>query len=177
MNNVIGFKSFRKKTLDEQIALQKIDYFKWEGPNQYDDWKYVNEDLSGNQKRIKIKELQKKLSAFDYWYSKSSDSRAYRKGQEQEKDIEDLVKQLGKDGLKIYRKYIATKESMNEEDRLDINLSLSGETLHMVLNDVQDKDKRTKKEKEEDDELVNVKPKIKEAIDKRLKRIRELYDL
>ncbi len=87
------------------------------------------------------------------------------------------MKELGKDGLKIYRKYIATKESMNEEDRLDINLSLSGETLHMVLNDVQDKDKRTKKEKEEDDELVNVKPKIKEAIDKRLKRIRELYDL
>ena len=82
------------------------------------------------------------------------------------------MKQLGKDGLKIYRKYIATKESMNEEDRLDINLSLSGETLHMVLNDVQDseyknkksgeKDKRTKKEKEADDDLVNVKPKIKQ---------------
>ena len=166
------FKTFRKKPLYERQELQKIDHFMWEGPNQYDDWKYVNEDLSGNQKRIKIKELQKLLSVFDYWYSKSSDSRAYRKGQEQEKEIEDIVKQLGKDGLKIYRKYIATKESMNEEDRLDINLSLSGETLHMVLNDVQDseyknkksgeKDKRTKKEKESDDELVDVKPKIKQ---------------
>ena len=63
-------------------------------------------------------------------------------------------------------------ELIEDEDRLDINLSLSGETLHMVLNDVQDseyknkksgeKDKRTKKEKESDDELVDVKPKIKQ---------------
>ena len=61
---------------------------------------------------------------------------------------------------------------MNEEDRLDINLSLSGDTLLMILNDVQDSEyknkksgKRTKKEKETDDDLVNVKPKIKETID------------
>ena len=69
------------------------------------------EDLSGNQKRTKIKELQKLLTNFDYWYSKSSDSRVYRRGKEQEDTIERLVKEIGKDGLKIYRKYISTKES------------------------------------------------------------------
>ena len=69
------------------------------------------EDLSGNQKRMKIKELQKLLSTFDYWYSKSSDSRVYRKGKEQEDTIDKLVGEIGKDGLKLYRKYISTKES------------------------------------------------------------------
>jgi hypothetical protein len=69
------------------------------------------EDLSGNQKRIKIKELQKLLTNFDYWYSKSSDSRVYRKGKEQEDAIDKLVGEIGKDGLKLYRKYISTKES------------------------------------------------------------------
>ena len=69
------------------------------------------EDLSGNQKRTKIKELQKLLTNFDYWYSKSSDSRVYRKGKEQEDTIDKLVGEIGKDGLKLYRKYISTKES------------------------------------------------------------------
>ena len=79
------------------------------------------EDLSGNQKRTKIKELQKLLTNFDYWYSKSSDSRVYRRGKEQEDTIERLVKEIGKDGLKIYRKYISTKES-KETTETDENL-------------------------------------------------------
>ena len=170
---LLGLQSFLEKPLQEQQDLQNIDYFKWNGRERLnDDLNLHNEDLSGSVKRKMILKLQKLLQDFDYWYSMSSDSRDYRKGKEQQSEIEDLVNQLGEDGKKIYKKYIATKESMNEEDRLDINLSLSGETLHMVLNDVQDseyknkkdgeKDKRTKKEKEADDDLVNVKPKIKQ---------------
>jgi len=173
---MLRLQSFLEKPIQEQQDLQNIDYFKWNGRERLnDDLNLFYEDLSGSVKRKMILKLQKLLKDFDYWYSMSSDSRAYRKGKEQQSEIEDLVNQLGKDGKKIYKKYIATKESMNEEDRLDINLSLSGETLHMVLNDIQDseyknkkdgeKDKRTKKEKDEDDELVNVKPKIKETID------------
>ena len=170
---LLGYKSFRELPLREQQDLQNIDYFKWNGRERLnDDLNSYYEDLSGSVKRKMILQLQKLLKDFDYWYNMSSDSRAYRKGKEQQSEIEKLVQTLGKDGKKIYKKYIATKESMNEEDRLDINLSLSGETLHMVLNDVQDseyknkksgeKDKRTKKEKESDDELVDVKPKIKQ---------------
>lgn len=167
---LLGLQSFLEKPIQEQQDLQNIDYFKWNGRERLnDDLNFFNEDLSGSVKRKMILKLQKLLQDFDYWYSMSSDSRAYRKGKEQQSEIEDLVNQLGKDGKKIYKKYISTKESMNEEDRLDINLSLSGDTLLMVLNDVQDSEyknkksgKRTKKEKEADDDLVNVKPKIKQ---------------
>ena len=170
---MLRLQSFLEKPIQEQQDLQNIDYFKWNGRERLnDDLNSYYEDISGSVKRKMILQLQKLLKDFDYWYSMSSDSRTHRKGKEQQSEIEKLVQALGKDGKKIYKKYIATKESMNEEDRLDINLSLSGETLHMVLNDVQDseyknkksgeKDKRTKKEKESDDELVNVKPKIKQ---------------
>ena len=170
---MLRLQSFLEKPIQEQQDLQNIDYFKWNGRERLnDDLNLFYEDLSGSVKRKMILQLQKLLKDFDYWYSMSSDPRVYRKGKKQQDEIEKIVQALGKDGKKIYRKYIATKESMNEDDRLDINLSLSGETLHMVLNDDQDseyknkksgeKDKRTKKEKESDDELVNVKPKIKQ---------------
>ena len=143
---MLRLQSFLEKPIQEQQDLQNIDYFKWNGRERLnDDLNLFYEDLSGSVKRKMILQLQKLLKDFDYWYSMSSDPRAYRKGKEQQSEIEDLVNQLGKDGKKIYKKYIATKESMNEEDRLDINLSLSGETLHMVLNDVQDQNIRIKK--------------------------------
>ena len=69
------------------------------------------EDLSGNQKRTKIKELQKLLKDFDFHYTRSDDRRSYQRGKEQQDKIEKLVKEIGKDGLKIYRNYISTKES------------------------------------------------------------------
>ena len=69
------------------------------------------EDLSGNQKIIKIKELYKLLKDFDYNYTRSDDRRSYQRGKEQKDKIEKLVKEIGKDGLKIYRNYISTKES------------------------------------------------------------------
>ena len=68
----------------------------------------------------KIKELQKLLKDYDFYYSMSDDYRAYKRGKEQQDKIEKLVKEIGKDGLKIYRNYISTKES--KETGTDGNL-------------------------------------------------------
>ena len=141
---LLRFNSWMKKSLHEQKESQRIDYSKWSGANQYnyreDDESVVqtNEDLSGSEKKNKILLLKKLLSNFDKYYHYSDDSRAYRKGKEQQDEIEKLVKELGRDGSKIYKKFFEQVEGKRTDD---------------------DK-KRTKKEKEEDDELVDVKPKI-----------------
>ena len=115
---LLRFNSWLKKSLHEQRKSQRIDYSKWSGANQYnwteDDEPVVqtNEDLSGSDKKNKILLLKKLLSNFDKYYHYSDDSRVYRKGKEQQDEIEKLVKEIGKDGLKIYRNYISTKESM-----------------------------------------------------------------
>ena len=140
---LLRFNSWMKKSLNEQRKSQEIDYSKWSGANQYnyreDDESVVQvEDVSGSEKKNKILLLKKLLSNFDKYYHYSDDSRAYRKGKEQQDEIEKLVKELGKDGSKIYKKFFEQVEGKRTDD---------------------DK-KRTKKEKEEDDELVDVKPKI-----------------
>ena len=141
---LLRFNSWMKKSLHEQKESQRIDYSKWSGANQYnyreDDESVVqtNEDLSGSEKKNKILLLKKLLSNFDKYYHYSDDSRAYRKGKEQQDEIEKLVKELGRDGSKIYKKFFEQVESKRTDDEK----------------------KRTKKEKEEDDELVDVKPKI-----------------
>ena len=130
---LLRFNSWLKKSLNEQKESQRIDYSDWDG---FDD--SFNEDLSGSEKKNKILLLKKLLSNFDKYYHYSDDSRAYRKGKEQQDEIEKLVKEIGKDGSKIYKKFFEQVECKRTDD---------------------DK-KRTKKEKDEDDELVNVKPKI-----------------
>ena len=141
---LLRFNTWMKKSLKEQRKSQKIDYSKWSGANQYnwteDDESVVqtNEDVSGSEKKNKILLLKKLLSNFDKYYHYSDDSRVYRKGKEQQDEIEKLVKELGKDGSKIYKKFFEQVEGKTKDDAK----------------------KRTKKEKEEDDELVNVKPKI-----------------
>ena len=141
---LLRFNTWLKKSLHERKESQRIDYSKWSGANQYnwteDDESVVqtNEDVSGSEKKNKILLLKKLLSNFDKYYHYSDDSRAYRKGKEQQDEIEKLVKEIGKDGSKIYKKFFEQVEGKIKDD---------------------DK-KRTKKEKEEDDELVNVKPKI-----------------
>ena len=142
---LLRFNSWMKKSLHEQRKSQRIDYSKWSGANQYnwreDDESVVQvEDVSGSEKKNKILLLKKLLSNFDKYYHYSDDSRAYRKGKEQQDEIEKLVKELGKDGSKIYKKFFEQVEGKIKDD---------------------DK-KRTKKEKEEDDELVNVKPRFRE---------------
>ena len=79
--------------------------------------------------------MKKLLSNFDKYYHYSDDSRVYRKGKEQQDEIEKLVKEIGKDGSKIYKKFFEQVEGKRTDD---------------------DK-KRTKKEKEEDEaEKVSV---------------------
>ena len=130
---LLRFNSWLKKSLNEQRKSQRIDYSDWDG---FDD--SFNEDLFGSDKKNKILLLKKLLSNFDKYYHYSDDSRAYRKGKEQQDEIEKLVKEIGKDGSKIYKKFFEQVEGKTKDDAK----------------------KRTKKEKEEDDELVNVKPKI-----------------
>ena len=129
---LLRFNSWLKKSLHERKESQRIDYSDWDG---FDD--SFNEDLSGSEKKNKILLLKKLLSNFDKYYHYSDDSRVYRKGKEQQDEIEKLVKELGKDGSKIYKKFFEQVEGKRTDDK-----------------------KRTKKEKKEDDELVNVKPKI-----------------
>ena len=69
------------------------------------------EDLSGNQKRTKISELQRLLKNYDFYYSMSSDHREWKRGSEQNKNILKLVKEIGKDGEKIWKDYIKRNES------------------------------------------------------------------
>jgi hypothetical protein len=79
------------------------------------------EDISGREKTTKTILLKRLLKDFDYHYTRSDDRRSYQRGKEQEDTIERLVKEIGKDGLKIYRKYISTKES-KETTETDENL-------------------------------------------------------
>ena len=130
---LLRFNTWMKKSLNERKESQRIDYSDWRG---FDD--SFNEDLSGSEKKNKILLLKKLLSNFDKYYHYSDDSRVYRKGKEQQDEIEKLVKELGRDGSKIYKKFFEQVESKRTDDEK----------------------KRTKKEKKEDDELVNVKPKI-----------------
>ena len=70
------------------------------------------EDLSGREKTTKTILLKRLLKDFDFHYTRSDDRRSYQRGKEQQDKIEKLVKEIGKDGLKIYRNYISTKESI-----------------------------------------------------------------
>ena len=130
---LLRFNSWLKKSLHERKESQRIDYSDWRG---FDD--SFNEDVSGSDKKNKILLLKKLLSNFDKYYHYSDDSRAYRKGKEQQDEIEKLVKEIGKDGSKIYKKFFEQVEGKRTDDEK----------------------KRTKKEKDEDDEFVDVKPKI-----------------
>jgi len=78
------------------------------------------EDLSGREKSTKTILLKRLLKDFDFHYTRSDDRRSYQRGKEQQDKIEKLVKEIGKDGLKIYRNYISTKES--KETGTDGNL-------------------------------------------------------
>ena len=201
MDSLMRFKSFREKPLDEQIVLQKFDFKKWNGRGRLnDDLNSYYEDISPSQKKSLMKDLIKKLQNKDWWYFMSDDGRSYDRGKKEDQIIHDLMLKIGgSEPKKLYKKYgrkagvledknvfewmelkctnrVQSFELLENEDRLDINLSLSGDALHKILNDVQDSEykdkkngKRTKKEKDEDDELVDVKPKIKEVIDKRIR--------
>jgi hypothetical protein len=95
MRNVRTFKKWLELGEPEVLTKSKI---------------YI-EDLSGRDKTSKISLLKRLLQDFDFFYHYSDDKRSYERGKSQQDTIEKLVKEIGKDGLKIYRKYISTKES------------------------------------------------------------------
>jgi len=63
------------------------------------------EDLSGSQKRTKMKELERLLKSHDWWYSMSDDGRAWDRGRKQADDIHKLINDIGDDGKKLYKKH------------------------------------------------------------------------
>ena len=95
MRTIRTFREFLEKGEPEVLTKSKI---------------YI-EDLSGNKKIIKIKELQKLLKDYDFYYSMSDDYRAYKRGKEQQDKILKLVREIGKNGEKIWKDYIKRNES------------------------------------------------------------------
>jgi hypothetical protein len=69
----------------------------------------LNEDLSGNQKEKKLKDLEKKLKSHDYYYSYSDDSRSYKQGRKEEDEIRQLVDLIGDDGMSLYKQFLKSK--------------------------------------------------------------------
>ncbi|MCL0046286.1 hypothetical protein M1N16_08720 [Nitrospinaceae bacterium] len=167
MNSLMRFNQFSEKPLHEKRALQNINYFLWDGRGRLNhDLNHYKEDISSSTKKKMMIQLEKLLKSHDYYFIYSDDSRSYNKGRDEQEEIERLVKEIDtadgkKDALKLYRKYLRKNESMHEDqDKMDIHLSISGDCLKKLLGDEKEK-KKTKKEKAEEDEIVNVKPKIK----------------
>ena len=100
---------------ERRILMRTIRTFKewleYGEPEVLTKSKIYIEDLSGNKKIIKIKELQKLLKDYDFYYSMSDDYRAYKRGKEQQDKILKLVREIGKNGEKIWKDYIKRNES------------------------------------------------------------------
>ena len=65
----------------------------------------LKEDLSGNQKKTKMTELEKLLKSHDWYFTFSDDIRSFRKGEEELSKIRRLVDFIGKDGMKLYKTF------------------------------------------------------------------------
>jgi hypothetical protein len=52
-----------------------------------------------------MKELERKLKSHDWWYSMSDDGSAWDRGRKQADDINKLIRDVGDDGKKLYKKY------------------------------------------------------------------------
>ena len=89
MRTIRTFRKFLEKGAPEVLCKSRI---------------YI-EDISGSQKRTKMKELERQLKSHDWWYSMSDDGRAWDRGRKQADDIHKLIKDIGDDGKKLYKKY------------------------------------------------------------------------
>jgi hypothetical protein len=105
---MISSKEFRELPLQEQSELTKSDLSDWEIWT-YDNLRITNEDFSNKEKVSKLKELDKKLKAWDYTYVYSDERNAYKKGVAQEQEILKLYKEIGSEGLKMYRDFLKSK--------------------------------------------------------------------
>jgi hypothetical protein len=107
--------SFRQLPLKEQLQKTEFDFSNWELWTK-DNLKITNEDLSGNIKKNKLKELSKLLKDWDYTYVYSDERNAYKKGVAQEKEIQKLYKEIGAEGLKMYRDFLKSKGMMEGQN-------------------------------------------------------------
>ena len=113
--------SFRQLPLEEQLEKTTTDFYNWAIWN-YENLNIKREDLNNKIKTNKLKELSKKLKEFDYTFHYSDDGRAYRKGKAQEDEITKLYKEIGAEGLKMYRDFLKSKgmmEGQNEKGVYD----------------------------------------------------------
>jgi hypothetical protein len=113
---MLTVQKFKKLTLKEKSEKGQIDFSDWH-LWENESWRVKNEDFSNKEKVSKLKELDKKLKAWDYTYVYSDERNAYKKGVAQEQEILKLYKEIGAKGLKMYRDFLKSKgmrEGRNE---------------------------------------------------------------
>ena len=84
------------------------------------------EDISGSQKRTKMKELERQLKSHDWWYSMSDDGRAWDRGRKQADDIHKLIRDVGDDRKKLYKKHGKKAGVFESKDTGTVGLADSG---------------------------------------------------
>tara|TARA_Y100001960_G_C14602995_1_gene791754 strand:- start:292 stop:1062 length:771 start_codon:yes stop_codon:yes gene_type:complete len=109
---LISFKNWMKKSLKEQKELQKHDFSDWEGVSEQkvDEVElYLNsildEKISKDAHKKLMKHLKNKLEKHDWWYSMADSGVEYRKGEEESKQIDKILKLTGTQGKKLWTKY------------------------------------------------------------------------
>jgi hypothetical protein len=107
--------SFRQLPLEEQLQKTEFDFSNWELWTE-ENLKVTNEDLSNKMKVSKLRELEKRLKVWDYTYVYSDERNAYKKGVAQEKEIQKLYKEIGAEGLKMYRDFLKSKGMMEGQN-------------------------------------------------------------
>jgi len=119
MPSLIKFKEFLNLSLQEQKELQQHDFSDWEGvvePQLVE--QEVEEDRNLNKRQVLMKKLEKMLSKKDWYFTYSDDGASYRKGREEDDEINDLMKTLGgSDSKKLYDKY-AKKAGFKEHKNM-----------------------------------------------------------
>jgi hypothetical protein len=92
MKQLISFSKFL--ALPEEIQEQLSTF----------DNAYITEELSTTAHKKKMLELEKKLKAFDFWYS-MGDRRAWEKGMKANAEIKKMMDELGDDAKELYKMY------------------------------------------------------------------------
>ena len=76
----------------------------------------INEDLSGQVKTKKMKQLEDLLKKHDFYFSFSDSHKDWKRGNENENNIRKLVDFIGKDGMKLYKTYGKKNGVMESEN-------------------------------------------------------------
>ena len=58
------------------------------------------------QRFMQIEELQKLLEAHDFYYVYSDDGRVYDKGKASQEKIDVLIKEIGREGKRLYEQFM-----------------------------------------------------------------------